>query len=67
MRKCSPCSGRFEDVTAELVNKPSSVARVSLGVVGKARGRTKSGSPAALNDQILGVPNAAHRVQGCPQ
>jgi hypothetical protein len=38
------------------VNKSPAVARASLGVAGKARGRTKSGSPAALNDQILGVP-----------
>jgi len=38
------------------VKKPPAVARASLGVVGKARGCTKSGSLAALNDPILGSP-----------
>jgi hypothetical protein len=51
----------------EVVKKSPAVARASLGVVGKARGCTKSGSLAALNDRILGGPrNAAHRVQGRP-
>ncbi len=57
----------------ELVRKSQHEARASMGVAGKARGCIRSGSVAALHDQILGAsqrsqarPGAVAAVGGFP-